>query len=399
MSSARIAPSAASVPYSRIRELAETAMRLDAEAPADDRVLKLYFGESNIPTPDFIKQAAQQAMADGFTYYTENAGMLSTRQALARYYGALHNVDLDPVRNIVVTNSGVQALNVGIRCLLDPGDEAIVLTPAWPNGSAIAQMANAVVKQVAHPLRGDRYGIDFEAIEAALSPRTRMILYTSPSNPTGWVATEEDQERLLELCRSRGIWLMADEVYERLWYNTGELGTAVPTILKRARPDDPVIVVQSFSKAWCMTGWRVGWMISRPDLVARAGQLNEFIISCPTGFAQKAAEVALAQGEASVREMLAGFKRNRDLCLQALNRMPGVRTPMPDGAFYLFPRIDGLTDSFNFCRELLLQTKVGLAPGVAFGNGGEGSIRICYASEPHILASAMARLEAFLRSR
>lgn len=137
-------------------------------------------------------------MADGFTYYTENAGMLSTRQALARYYGALHGVDLDPVRNIVVTNSGVQALNVGIRCLLDPGDEAIVLTPAWPNGSAIAQMANAVVKQVAHPLRGDRYGIDFDAIEAALSPRTRMILYTSPSNPTGWVATEEDQERLLD---------------------------------------------------------------------------------------------------------------------------------------------------------------------------------------------------------
>lgn len=374
-------------------------MRLDAEAPADDRVLKLYFGESNIPTPEFIKQAAQQALADGFTYYTENAGMLSTRQALARYYGALHNLDLDPVRNIVVTNSGVQALNVGIRCLLDPGDEAIVLTPAWPNGSAIAQMANAVVKQVAHPLRGDRYGIDFEAIEAALSTRTRMILYTSPSNPTGWVATEEDQERLLELCRSRGIWLMADEVYERLWYNTGELGTAVPTILKRARPDDPVIVVQSFSKAWCMTGWRVGWMISRPDLVARAGQLNEFIISCPTGFAQKAAEVALAHGEASVREMLAGFKRNRDLCLEALNRMPGVRTPMPDGAFYLFPRIDGLTDSFAFCRELLLRTKVGLAPGVAFGNGGEGSIRICYASEPHILQSAMARLEAFLGSR
>ncbi len=399
MSGARIAPSAASVPYSRIRELAETAMRLDAEAPADDRVLKLYFGESNLPTPEFIKQAARQAMTDGYTYYTENAGMLSTRQALARYYGAMHNVDLDPVRNIVVTNSGVQALNVGIRCLLDPGDEAIVLTPAWPNGSAIAQMANAVVKQVAHPLRGDRYGIDFDAIEAALSPRTRMILYTSPSNPTGWVATEEDQDRLLELCRSRGIWLMADEVYERLWYDTAELGTPVPTIWKRARPDDPVIVVQSFSKAWCMTGWRVGWMISRPDLVARAGQLNEFIISCPTGFAQKAAEVALAQGEASVREMLAGFKRNRDLCLQALGRMPGVQTPMPDGAFYLFPRVEGLTDSFEFCRELLLQTKVGLAPGVAFGNGGEGSIRICYASEPHILRSAMARLEAFLRGR
>lgn len=157
-----------------------------------------------------------------------------------------------------------------------------------------------------------------------------------------------------------------------------------------------MIVVQSFSKAWCMTGWRVGWMISRPDLVARASQLNEFIISCPAAFARRRAEVARADGEASVREMLAHFKRNRDFCLEALNRIPGVRTPMPDGAFYLFPKVDGLTDSFEFCRDFLLKTKVGLAPGVAFGNGGEGSIRICYASELPILQSAMQRLEAFL---
>lgn len=393
---AQIAASAAAVPHSRIRELAELAMRMDAESPEHDRVLRLYFGESNIPTPDFIKRAAQKAMTDGYTFYTENAGLLSTRQALARYYGDLQGIDLDPVRNIVVTNSGVQALNVGIRCVLDPGDEAIVLTPAWPNGSAIAQMANATVKQVAHPLRGDRYGIDFDAIEAQITAKTRLLLYTSPSNPTGWVATAEDQERLLELSRRHGLWLMADEVYERLWYNTPKLGTPVPTILKRARPDDAVIVVQSFSKAWCMTGWRVGWIVSRPDLCARAGQLNEFIISCATGFAQRAAETALLWGENSVRELLAQFKVNRDFCLNALSKMPKVKTPMPDGAFYLFPKIEGLTDSFAFCKQLLLDTKVGLAPGMAFGAGGEGSIRVCYASETAILQKAMERLAGFL---
>jgi aspartate/methionine/tyrosine aminotransferase len=374
-------------------------MRMDASSPnPDDRVLRLYFGESNIPTPEFIKRAAQKALADGYTFYTENAGMPSTRQALARYYHDLHHVTLDPSTHIVVTNSGVQALNVGIRCVLNPGDEAIVLTPAWPNGSAIVTMANAKAVEIAHPLAGDRYIIDFDAIEAAITPRTRLLLYTSPSNPTGWVATSEDQDRLLDISRRHNLWLMADEVYERLAYNTPQPGDPVPTILTKTTPDDAVIVVQSFSKAWCMTGWRVGWLISRPDLAAKAAQLNEFTISCAPAFAQRAAETALLWGENAVKEMLAGFRRNRDFCLNALNQMPRLHTPMPDGAFYLFPQVEGLTDSFSFCKQLLLDTKLGLAPGVAFGNGGEGSIRLCYAAELPILEQAMSRLNDYLQT-
>ncbi len=183
-----------------------------------DGVLRLYFGESNLPTPEYIKRAAAKAMADGFTYYTENAGLPSLRRAIADQYRQLQGVTLDPASEIVVTTSGVQALNVGIRALLDPGDEALVLTPAWPNGSSIVAMANAVVRQIAHPLRGDRYEIDFDALEAAVTPRTRMLLYTSPSNPLGWVATEEDQNRLLEFARKHHLWLVADEVYDRLYY-------------------------------------------------------------------------------------------------------------------------------------------------------------------------------------
>jgi aspartate/methionine/tyrosine aminotransferase len=288
---------------------------------------------------------------------------------------------------------------VALRCLLDPGDEAIVLTPAWPNGSSIVTMANAVVKQIAHPLVGDRYVIDFDAIEAAITERTKVLLYTSPSNPLGWVATSEDQDKLLELCRRRGLWLMADEVYERLYYGGVKLGEPVPTILKKTTKDDAVIVVQSFSKTWCMTGWRVGWLISRPDLCEKATQLNEFIISHAPTFAQRAAETALLWGENSLREMLARLKENRDFCMAVLSKMPGVKVPKPEGAFYLFPRVEGLTDSFDFCKRLLVETKVGLAPGVAFGAGGEGSIRICYAAERPILEKAMVRLSAFMQAR
>jgi aspartate aminotransferase len=386
---AELAQSALAVSHSRIRELADIAFGMEG-------VLRLYFGESNQPTPAYIKRAAARALDAGFTFYTENAGLVSLREALARYYQSLHGVSLDPRREIVVTASGVQALNVAIRCVLDPGDEAVVLTPAWPNGASIVTMANARVVEVAHPLRGDRYEIDWVALEAAITPRTRLVLYTSPSNPLGWVATDDDQKRLLEFCRGHNLWLIADEVYERLWYEA-EAGTPVPSILRKATRDDAVIVIQSFSKSYCMTGWRVGWLVARADLARKATQLNEFIVSHAASFVQKAAESALAEGETELAEMIRILKGNRDFCLDRLSRMPRVTVPRPQGAFYLFPRIEDLTDSFDFCRRLLLETKVGLAPGIAFGAGGETSVRICYAADRCVLEPAMERLERFLR--
>jgi len=385
-----LASSVEMVPRSRIRELAEIAMTMDG-------VLRLYFGESNLPTPEYIKQAAVRALADGFTFYTENAGLPSLRRALAANYERLHGVVLDPATEIVVTASGVQALNLGIRCVLNPGDEAIALTPAWPNGSSSIMMANAAVRQIPHPLCGERYRVDFDALEAAVTPRTRLLLYTSPSNPLGWVATGEEQQGLLEFARRHNLWLMADEVYDRLYYSGERLGDPVPSILQRATREDAVMVVHSFSKSYCMTGWRVGWLVARSDLAAKATQLNEFIISHAPTFAQKAAETALAEGEGELERMLERLKENRDLCLEALRGIPGITVPKPDGAFYLFPRVEGMTDSFGFCRGLLEETRVGLAPGVAFGEGGEGSFRICYAAERSILEPAMERLTKFLR--
>lgn len=385
----QLAQSTLAVPTSRIRELAEIAFRMDG-------VLKLYFGESNQPTPVYIKQAAKQALDDGYTFYTENAGLMSLREALADYYLGMQGVSLDPKREIVVTASGVQALNVTIRCTLDPGDEALVLTPAWPNGASIVAMANARPVEIAHVLSEGRYEIDWSALEGAVTERTKLLVYTSPSNPLGWTATVEDQQRLLEFTRRHNLWLLADEVYDRLWYGGSALGEPVPSILRLATRDDAVIVVQSFSKAWCMTGWRIGWIVTRADLAAKATQLNEFIISHAPSFTQRAAETALRDGEPEIEAMLGQLKTNRDLCLSALATMPRLTTPSPDGAFYLFPKVEGLTDSFDFCSRLLRETRVGLAPGVAFGAGGEGSIRICYAADRSVLEPAIERLGQFL---
>ena len=384
----RLAHSVENVPHSRIRELAEMAMPMQG-------VLRLYFGESNLPTPDYIKDAAIRAMAEGYTFYTENAGLPSLRRAIAEHYRRLQGVELDAAGEIVVTASGVQALNLAIRCVLDPGDEALVLTPAWPNGASIVAMSNAVARQIPQPLCNGRYGVDFDRLEAAVTRRTRLLVYTSPSNPLGWVATADEQQGLLDFARRHGLWLLADEVYDRLYY-AGPLGRPVPSILRKATPDDAVLVVQSFSKSYCMTGWRLGWLVAPRPLAAKATQLNEFVVSHAPSFTQKAGEAALTQGESELIQMLHRLKENRDLCLEALGGISGVTVPTPDGAFYLFPSIDGLTDSFAFCKRLLEETRVGLAPGVAFGTGGEGSVRLCYAADRSVLEPALERLARFL---
>jgi aspartate aminotransferase len=381
----RLAPSLSEVQASRIREIADVAFTMEG-------VLRLQFGEANRPTPAYIKAAATQALADGYTFYSENAGLPSLRTALAAKYEALHQVSLDPAREIMVTASGVQALNVAIRCVIDPGDEAIILSPNWPNGTEIVRLFGGRPVEVPYRLEDGYAGIDYAALEAALTHKTKLLLYTSPSNPLGWVASLADQQRLLDFCRQHGLWLMADEVYERLYFE----GPVAPSILRLCTRDDAVIVAQSFSKSYCMTGWRLGWVVARADLIKKATQLNEFIVSHAPSMIQKAGETALKEGEEEIRLMVAELKEKLAFCYQALCEIKGVSVPKPDGAFYLFPQIEGLTDSFSFALSLLKETKVAVAPGVAFGEGGEGSIRICYASDMSILEPAMERLRRFI---
>jgi hypothetical protein len=376
----------AAVTPSRIREIADMAFSMDG-------VLKLHFGESNVQTPGFIKEAAIRALDEGCTFYTENAGRLSLRQAIAENYQQLQGVRLDPRSEILITASGVQALNVSIRCVLDPGDEAIVLTPNWPNATAIVHLHGGLAKEVPLAWDGGRHTVDWNAVEAALSARTRLMIYSSPSNPLGWVARLEEQQALLEFSRRRGLWLLADEVYERIYFAE----PTAPSILRRCRREDAVIVVQSFSKSYCMTGWRLGWVVSRSDLVRQATQLNEFIVSHAPSMVQRAGETALRDGEAFVRGMAEEVRRRVGFCYDALRGVPGITVARPEGSFYLFPRIEGLSDSFDFARSLLREKRVAVAPGSAFGNGGEGAVRLCCAADESVLEPAMERLVRFIR--
>ncbi|MGE5256773.1 MAG: pyridoxal phosphate-dependent aminotransferase [Hyphomicrobiales bacterium] len=388
MNNIALARSLSAVPASRIREIADVAFSMDG-------VLKLHFGESNMPTPAFIKQAAVRALEEGYTFYTENAGLPGLRQAIAEKCQQLHGVRLDPGTEILVTASGVQALNVSIRCAIDPGDEVIVLTPNWPNASAIAQLYSGAAREVPLAWDGRRYTLDLAAIRAAFTPRTRLVVYASPSNPLGWVARPEEQRALLDFCRRHGLWLLADEVYERIYFSE----PVAPSILRLCSRGDAVIVVQSFSKSYCMTGWRLGWVASREDVVRKASQLNEFIVSHAPSMVQRAGETALRDGETFVRSMVADVHRRVRFCYEALRAMRGITVAPAEGSFYLFPRIEGMSNSFEFALSLLRETSVAVAPGSAFGNGGEGAIRICCAADESVLEPAMDRLAKFIQER
>ena len=382
-----LASSLENVKPSRIRELADIVFDMDD-------VLELHFGQSNMPTPQYIRDAAVKAMDEGYLFYTENAGLPGLRAAISDKYAQIHHVALDPRSEIVVTASGVQALNVAIRCVIDPGDEAIILTPNWPNASSIVGLHGGRPIEISFVSTAGRFEINFDALCAAITPRTRLLAYTSPSNPLGWTATVEDQKRLLDFCRNHKLWLLADEVYERIYFK----GDVAPSILRLCARDDAVIVAQSFSKTYCMTGWRLGWVVSRGDLVHKAAQLNEFIVSHAAAMVQRAGEIALGGNDQAILDMADVLRERADYCYQALSDLESVSVVKPDGAFYLFPRIEGVDDSFSFARGLLEKAKVSVAPGVAFGAGGEGSVRLCCASDFTVLKPAMERIRKFINS-
>ena len=346
-------------------------------------------------------EAVNQAAQEGWTFYTANQGLPSLRTSIANQIAALHAVEIDTAE-IQVTAGGVQALNLAIKCVIDPGDDVLVLSPNWPNGSAMVEMFGGRAVEVPMARAGQRFTPDLGALETALSPRTRLLLYASPSNPLGWTATIAEQKTLLEFARQHGLWLLADEVYERIYYGGGKgdahRGQLAPSILQLCTREDAVIVVNSFSKTYRMTGWRLGWMVGRADFIQKAAQLNEFIVSHAPTMIQRGGVAAVSQGEDDIAAMVEEFQERRDFAAGLLRATPGVNLPEPEGAFYLFPHLVGVDDSFQFALDLLRKTHVAVAPGSAFGNGGEGSIRICYAPGMDVLKPAMERICQFIQS-
>lgn len=376
-------PALDDIPGSLIREVAEAGHGMPG-------LIRLFFGEPDTVTPGFIRDAAKAALDAGETFYAPNPGIAPLREAIARYL-ARNGRTIGPER-IAVTASGVNALMLVAQALLDPGDGVVIPMPAWPNMDGIARVMGARVTPLPLRIANGVWRVDMDELLAAVTPATRMLFLNSPGNPTGWTLGAEDQRVILDHCRRTGTWILSDDVYERLYFPAA----AAPSFLSIATEQDRVVSTNSFSKSWSMTGWRLGWIAAPPALMDTLAKLNEFNMSSAPTFVQHAGVAALDQGDAFIAETRARYRACRDLALGILGAVPGVAVPRPDGAMYLFLRVEGCTDSLALAKSLLTRAGVGLAPGAAFGAGGEGHLRLCFAQSEERLMTACIRLAQVL---
>ena len=367
---------------SRIREVANAALK-------NPDVLAFWFGESDEVTPVAVREAAARSLERGETFYGHNLGLPELRDALARYMTGFHaGIGAD---RIAITSSGVNALMLATQLLAGAGDEVVAVVPVWPNLTQQPTMMGAHVRRVAlAPNAAGVWRLDMQSLIEAITPQTKIVLVNSPNNPTGWTLTREEQLALLSHCRRTGTWIVADEVYERMWFGAGP---CAPSFLDLATPDDRLIVVHSFSKSFLMTGWRLGWMVVPNGVVAQIGKLIEFNTSCAPEFVQHGGMAALAMGDSFVEGLVQRLQACRDLLLAQLRQLPGVTVAVPDGGLYAFLRIEGQGDSLALAKRLVAEQGLGLAPGIAFGPEGEGWLRWCFASrEPERLTRGVTRL-------
>jgi aspartate/methionine/tyrosine aminotransferase len=375
-----------SLPGSKIREVANAGL-------GRDDVLAFWFGESDEVTPQPIRQAAADSLARGETFYSHNLGLPELRAAIAEYAGALHG-PLDAGR-VAVTSSGVSALMLAMQMLVGSGDEVVAVVPVWPNLTAQPAILGAGVTRVPLRPQAGAWQLDLDELLAAVTPRTRVLLVNAPNNPTGWALTRAEQQAMLEHCRRTGTWIVADEVYERIFF----AGTpAAPSFLDIAAPQDRLVVVHSFSKSFLMTGWRLGWLVLPPASLDAAGKLLEFNSSCAPVFVQRGGVAALAMADSFVSGLVVRLRDCRDRLVSGLRALPGITVASPPGGLYTFFRVEGEDDSLAFTRRLVADHGLGLAPGVAFGPEGEGWLRWCFASrDPARLDQGLQRLAGAVR--
>ena len=360
-----------------------------------ENLLPFWFGESDQPTPDFIREAAIASLRGGETFYSENLGRPYLRQAIALYLTDLHGREIG-VDRVAVTTSGVSALMLASQLLAGPGDRIVTVTPLWPNAVEIPKIVGAEVECVSLVVQQGRWALPLDRLLRALTPGTRMLVINSPNNPTGWTLEPAEQRVILEHCRRLGIWIVADDVYERLVFAEGM--KSAPSFLGIAEEGDRLIVVNSFSKAWTMTGWRVGWMVAPSKMLPELAPLIEYNTSCVANFAQRGAAAAMQFGESYVLQQRAELADTKCRLTAALRQLPGVEVPEASGAMYLFLRVAGESNSLNFAERLLDRVELGLAPGRAFGPEGEGWMRWCYAARWEKNELGVERLGAFLAS-
>lgn len=356
-------------------------------------LIPLWVGEGDLPTPAFITDAASRALAAGETFYTWQKGIPDLRQALARYYqrhfGKHFSED-----EFIVTGSGMHAIQLALAAVVGKGDEVVYLSPSWPNFPAAAELAGATAVPVLLDRSDNGWSCDVERIASAITPRTKAIFVNSPSNPTGWTADASTLQAILDLARRNGLWIIADEIYSLFHYDGGR----APSFLDLAADEDRILYVNSFSKNWAMTGWRVGWVKVHPSLQPVFENLIQYSTSGVAQFMQRGAVAALDEGDTFVTEQVERARKARDLVCAILADTGRARFTVPPGAFYLFFSIDGITDTRAAAFDMVDRANVGLAPGSAFGAGGEPYFRLCFNRRLDQLEEAGHRLAAWIKA-
>ncbi|GHD14613.1 pyridoxal phosphate-dependent aminotransferase [Tianweitania populi] len=356
--------------------------------------IPLWAGEGDLPTPDFITQAAQAGLANGETFYTWQRGIPELRQALARYYIRHFGHAFQP-EEFIVTASGMHAIQLALQATTGAGDEAIYLSPAWPNFAGAVGVSGATPVPVPLTETGNGWVCDLERVEAAVTERTRALFINTPSNPNGWTADHETLRGLLDLARRKNLWIIADEIYSLYHYS----GSRAPSFLDVMEPEDRILFVNSFSKNWAMTGWRIGWLRIHPDLQQVFENLIQYSTSGVAQFMQRGAVAALDEGDAFVASQVERAHKARDLVCSALLDTGRVRMSVPQGAFYAFFAVDGISDSRNATFDIIDKASVGLAPGTAFGAAGAGHFRLCFHRNLEQLEEAAGRLADYFRAQ
>jgi aspartate aminotransferase len=352
-------------------------------------VIPLWYGEGDVVTPAFIRNAAKAALDQGMTFYIPNMrGYPPLTEALAAYQSRLYGRDI-AIERATVTPSGMQAVMMAFELIVDMGQNVVYIEPQWPNIRNAIHFVGGEPRPVPLAYHDRDWKLDLDLVFAACDARTRAIAFSSPANPTGWVATPEELKALLAFSRKRGIWIVADEAYSRLYFD----GDAAPSILSHADPEDLVLGIHTFSKAWAMTGWRVGWLTHPVSVAPAVAAMTQYVNSGTAGVLQVGAHAAMTQGESLVAEMRERCKTGVDLAQAALEAMPSVVTSKkPRGGMYVFFKLADEPDSKAACLRILDRSKVGLAPGYLFGDASKSFVRMCICRDPKHLEQALGRM-------
>ena len=360
-------------------------------------IIAFWSGEGNLPTPEAFCRPAVESLLKGETFYTWQRGIPELRQALADYHTRHYGRRFD-MENFLVTGGGMQAIQNAIQMIAADGDEVIIPTPAWPNYAGPLRLQGTRPVEVPMLFRTGAWSLDLDRLFAAATPRTKAILINSPSNPLGWTASMADLLAIRDFARKQGIWILADEVYARFYFGKDGAKRA-PSFLDICDTEEQLILCNTFSKNWAMTGWRQGWAQVPKILAPIFERFIQYNTSGSPVFLQRGCAAALNEGDAFVDRQVATARRNRDIVVDALRQHNNIHFQIPDGAFYMFFSIDGMTDSLTTARRIVDEANVGFAPGAAFGAAGEGYLRMCYLKDEDKLREGLARFSGWLKNR